>query len=152
MAGFHVGGTESDHVVVTILGRSHPTTTDYWDGNWVTSGVEAKAGSFAGRFTADLRVDELVAFRRQLVTLYEKLSGRASLASIERWLELDLDGDGRGHIAVSARLQESLGPWPAVLEFHLELDQTDLPPLIDQLREAEDAFPLLGRESGNEAR
>jgi hypothetical protein len=30
-----VGGEEAEFLAITLLGRSYPECTDYWDGNWL---------------------------------------------------------------------------------------------------------------------
>ena len=72
-------GHSAEHVSLTFTGRTHPSCTDYWDGNWLSTIIEVATGGFRGRVTADLRAEELETFRDQLKLLYEKNSGVAML-------------------------------------------------------------------------
>lgn len=64
--------------------------------------------------------------------LHEKLEGTASLIPIEPNLEVSFTGDGKGHIEVNgiARNHFQTG---TKLSFHLDLDQTFLPAIIEGL-------------------
>ena len=59
----------SDFLTITLLGRSHAGSTDYWDGNWLRAAVEVVAGGFRGSVSGDLRAEELAQFHDQLVSL-----------------------------------------------------------------------------------
>ncbi len=67
-----------EFLTIALLGRSHPEATDYWDGNWVTASVEARAGGFRGSVGGHLRAEELAAFHDQLARLQESLRGTPS--------------------------------------------------------------------------
>ena len=61
-----VGGHERERILLNVLGRSHPDATDYWDGNWLRTSIEARVGGFTAAFGADLRTDEFERFRSAL--------------------------------------------------------------------------------------
>lgn len=135
-------GDANDRLVITVRGRMHPQATDYWDANWLVTPIDLHVGGFKGRINAALRTSELAAFRSGLATLYEALEGEAHLESIEDWLTMTLVGDGAGHIAVSgaARDQPGIGN---TLHFSFTIDQTYLPPVIEQLAEIDREFPVV---------
>ncbi len=85
-------------LTISLLGRSHPGATDYWDGNWVRANVKVKAGGFRGSVGGDLRTEELARFLAQLGRLQESLRGTAEFATMEEWLSLRVSGDGKGHM------------------------------------------------------
>ena len=77
-----------DHLTIEVLGRMHPGSRDYWDGNWMLSPITFQIGGFAGRIDAGLRMPELVRFREGLQKLRDWRGGGAQLESLEPWLSL----------------------------------------------------------------
>src|SRR3954454_9303348 len=75
-------------LAITLLGRSHPGASDYWDGNWVLAAVKVQAGGFRGSVGGHLRSEELADFRNQLARLQESLRGTAEFATMEEWLSI----------------------------------------------------------------
>jgi hypothetical protein len=138
-----IGTNEDDQLVITVTGRMHPGRTDYWDGNWLVTPLELRVGGFTGRIMAALRANELLSFRDQLRTLYDTLTGQATLDSIEHWIHLDFEGDGAGHVAVKGMVKDEPG-MGNTLRLSLDLDQTFLPMILEQLDEVDRAFPVLG--------
>jgi hypothetical protein len=144
MGTIRVGGEQAEFFAITILGRSHPETGDFWDDNWVRAAVEVAAGGFRGAVSGDIRTDELLGFHRELVPLVACLSGLAHFTTMEEWLSLHITGDGRGHMELSCEVRDQPGIGNT-LEFRLALDQTDLRALTDQLERVLLAYPVLGR-------
>ena len=143
MCTIRVGGERSEFLAITLLGRSHPTASDYWDGNWVRAAVEVAAGAFRGKVDGDLRTDEFDAFRRELALLDESLAGVASFTTMEGWLSINATGDGRGHIELSCEVRDQPGIGNT-LAFRLALDQTYLRQAVAQLGQAVAEFPVIG--------
>jgi len=139
-----VGGERSEFLTITLLGRSHPAASDYWDCNWVRAVVEVNAGGFRGKVDGDVRADELEAFRRDVALLNESLSGVAHFTTMEEWLSISATGDGHGHVELSCEIRDQPGIGNT-LAFRLALDQTYLRPLVAQLAQAVLAFPVIGR-------
>jgi hypothetical protein len=144
MCSIRIGEYDGEFVSLTLHGRTHLAASDYWDGNWVNCTAEAVVGAFRGRLDRSIRTDELEAFRQQIGGLYERLTGDAILASMERWIRVQVTGDGRGHFEARCRLCEDLMSGNA-LEFTLCFDQTYLPPLLRQLDRALESYPVVGR-------
>ncbi len=145
-----IGQPEGEYVELNVLRRTHPTAKDFWDGNWLSCKISVKAGAWKGSFEANLRAEEFVALRKQLEEFYGKLSGEVAFDTqfepLEPWLKLKLTGDGLGHIAVEGEAMDHVG-WGNTLRFTLrDIDQTYLPAVISQLKDVEDAFPVVGRE------
>lgn len=138
-----IRGENGDLLRITLLGRSHPGATDFWDGNWLWATVEVRAGAFRGSVCGDLRADELFRFLRQLVTLQESLGGTAEFQTMEGWLSLRLVGDGQGHMACRCVLRDKPGIGNA-LECTLTTDQTFIRETAAQLAAAVQAFPVIG--------
>ena len=138
-------GAVGCRVDVYVRGRMLPQSSDYWDGNWLESDIVVDVGAFHGKIAAALRVDELQRFRKQLEVLYLTVAGSAHLESLEEWITLDVKVDGFGHITVDGQIQDRPGMGNRLL-FHIgELDQTDLPPVIEGLAAIEAAYPILGQ-------
>ena len=122
----------------------HPRASDYWDGNWLITDIVVEVGSFHGELRAALRADELQRFRRQLEELYRTVSGTARLESMEDWIDLVVKVDAFGHVTIDGQLQDRAGAGNR-LAFEIgNLDQSDLPPLIEGLVATEAAYPVLG--------
>jgi hypothetical protein len=140
-----VGRPSGDYLTVSVLGRAHPGTDDYWDGNWLFSPITASLGSFTAQLYAQLRVDELQAFRHGLQRIDRDLQGEATLTSIEHWVSLTVACQSNGTLALTGELDDVLGPGN-LLRFAMDdLDQTDLPNMISALETIEQAYPLLGQ-------
>jgi hypothetical protein len=139
-----VGGDDRDRISLSILGRSHPGATDYWDGNWVRTSVDASVGGFTAAFGADLRTDEFDRFRSALQALYEQLDGEAVFETLEGCVTLRFVGDGHGHVRVEAELLDRPGIGNR-LRCELQLDQTYLPPIIESLDDVARRWPVIGR-------
>jgi hypothetical protein len=130
--------------VLRVLGRAHPSATDFWDGNWLRTRIDAVAGDFSGGVTADVRADELADLRAQLDRLYRDGEGDASFTTLEYWINLEFHRDGLGHVQVRGEMFDMAGRMGNSLRFRLDLDQTYLPPIIDALEAVERAWPILG--------
>ncbi|MBX9623970.1 MAG: hypothetical protein K2X82_09195 [Gemmataceae bacterium] len=137
------GGEATEYLALTISGRSLPDSQDYWDGNWLVCRAEVAAGAFRGSVDRLLRNEDLARFLGWVERLYEVPSGEALFATLDGWLDLRLIRDRKGHVEARGQLCDD--PVEGnVLEFRLFGDQTDLPPLIAQLRAALAAFPVVG--------
>ena len=138
-----IGDSEGDRIEFRVAGRSHPGSSDYWDGNWLRTTVTVRAGGFSGRFRADLRAEEFSSFRDQLTQLYEALQGEAAFTTFEGQVLLVAAGDGRGHVAVKAELADAPGIGNR-LKVSLCLDQTYLPAVLESLDLLLATWPVLG--------
>jgi len=136
---FLVGSLDTDHVQAEVQRRAYPDT----EPEWLEVEIDISAGPFAARYRALWRAGFLPRFRRQVEALYQTLEGIAVLEpDWERSLTLTLSGDGLGHVRVSGEASADCGPRGATLTFTLpEIDQTYLPPLIEQLKGIEAQFP-----------
>ncbi|MFI9556169.1 WapI family immunity protein [Nonomuraea endophytica] len=74
---------QADHVEIRVIGRMHPGTADFWDGNWLTSPVLVHVGGFTAKIAAGPRSEELRDFRVDLQRVYREVRGRAVLSSME---------------------------------------------------------------------
>ncbi|WP_226900152.1 WapI family immunity protein [Nonomuraea phyllanthi] len=139
-------GGSIDHVLIRVLGRMHPGSTDFWDGNWLTSPIHVRAGGFTAKVDAGLRVDELRDFRAALERVYAEVRGAATLSSLEHWIELTVECHPTGSLSISGTVADHPG-MRNTLHFEIDgLDQTDIPALVNALVAVEKQFPVLGRE------
>jgi hypothetical protein len=121
----------------------HPDDRDYWDGNWLVSPIEVRAGAFTASVLAGLRVEELQSFRQEVELLLRGHADTARLASMEEWLSLSLHRRGDA-LDVCGVVTDSPGQGSR-LEFPVEgVMVSDLLSLIEELRSVEAAFPVLG--------
>jgi hypothetical protein len=139
-----IGSTEADHLSIVVLGRSHPDAADFWDGNWIRSALEVRAGGFTGHVVAQLRAEEIGRFTEGLQSLNDNLAGSAVLQSMEDWITLSITCHPNGALDVSGELTDAPGTGNR-LEFELNgFDQTHLPSWLSQLTAINESFPPLG--------
>jgi hypothetical protein len=140
-----IRGEGTDCLSLTVHRRSHPGATDYWDGNWLDCTAEVTAGGFRGNVTGCVHADELRRFRQELPPLYETLHGQVVFeTAMEGWLQVRINGDGRGHFEARCLLRD-YHAWDNALQFVLRFDQTYLPGLMGDLDGVLAEYPLLGR-------
>jgi hypothetical protein len=138
-----IDGDGGQYLIIEVHYRSYPLAEDRWDGNWLNSAVEVRAGEFTGRVSCYLRADEFVRFRDELRKLYEALEGRAVFTTLENQLKLTLVGDGSGRIDLEGLLRDQAG-LGNTLDFHFSLDQTYLPAVLARLDALLLSFPARG--------
>src|SRR5262245_34460174 len=121
MAEIRIGGAGRETLVIDVIARERPHSTDAEDGNWLHASVQVHAGGFDGRASGALRAEELVIFRDGVAALHQSLRGTATFSTMEGWLAIQMAGDGRGHIALSGQLHERPGSVNRLV-FRLEVD------------------------------
>jgi hypothetical protein len=138
-----IGDADGQHVLITVLGRKHPGLFDHCDGNWLACEVRIAAGSFRAAFRADLRAEELLAFRDQIDALVQSVEGAASFSTLEGQIAMTISGDVKGQVSVRGEARDM----PAsdnLLQFAFEIDQTYLKTVSLSLDATISAFPLVG--------
>lgn len=135
----------NEFIFIEALERTQLTSTDYWDGNWLNTEVTIKVGGFRGHVGGYLRTDEFATFREEVTALYSTLSGSATFRTMEEWLLIEMIGDGKGHITAEGSLIDNPGIGNTV-RFKLELDQTFLPSLLEELNTLIDRYPIIGSD------
>ena len=139
---FRIDGHETGSLSVTVLMRSH-NADDYWDGNWVDSIVDVKAGGFTGRFGACLRAEEFQSFRDGLAKIDSFESSAARFETMEGQLSIEIFGDKLGHLSAKCTALDQAGIGNR-LSFELKFDQTDLTAIIRGLNLIISNFPVIG--------
>lgn len=138
-----IGAAAGDHVAITVRQHEHREATDSWERGWLRATVRIVAGAFHGAYDALLRVEEIARLRTSLAQLHAELTGKARFETMEDWLRMDLEGDGRGHFVATCEAREQPGTG-CMLRFELRLDQTELLPVLASLDAVLAAFPLEG--------
>lgn len=141
-----LGDSENEYLHIRVSQRLFPENTDYWDGNWLIAAAEVSAGAFRGKLQGYLRTEEFIVFSQELTKLYNNLKGTAQFSTMEGWLEINLTGDGVGHIQADCLLNDN----PIIgntLKFSLEIDQTYIPLLLKSIKQVTQTFPIVGRPS-----
>jgi hypothetical protein len=133
-----------EFLTIALLGRVHPGAVDYWDGNWIAASTVARAGGFHGSVEGHLRADELAGFYQRLARLQETLLGAAEFATMEDWLSIRVEGDGRGGMTCRCGVRDEPGVGNT-LAFKLATDQTFTRRTVAELAAAVEAFPVIGR-------
>jgi len=121
---FKVGRGEHEFALVEVVG-------DRGDG-WLPALVTIRAGGFSGQYPCNLDCGAFSRFAKELRELARTLKGSATFSSYEEQFELSLVGDGLGHVAAKGEAMDFAGTGN-LLRFHLEMDQTELQPLIRDL-------------------
>lgn len=129
-----VGQRDTEHVVIDILDQ---VPDDY---GWLNAEVAVSVGAWSGRFGACLRTPDFPRFRQQLEHLLANPSATASFTTLEQQLELKFLGNLLGHIKVEGQAVDQAGVGNR-LQFSLDIDQSYLPDLINELLAVERRFP-----------
>jgi hypothetical protein len=140
----HLGRLQRARVSLDVTGRQYQSATDYWDGNWLLVDVAIDMGGWQGRFGANLRADDFERFLEAVVRLNDDLRTTAEFTTLEGWLWLRLEGDGLGHIKVHGEATDHPGDGDTLTFRFDDMDQTDLAPLISELRGVLNQFPVIG--------
>lgn len=141
-----IGCQDKDHLLIEAISRTHPNCNDYWDGNWISCKVCINSGSFNAEIKNDicLRADEFKSFLEGIELLYESLKGVAKYSSTEGWLDLEISGDGKGHMCAKGYVLDKHHDGNK-LEFCMNFDQTSIPCTINGLKGLLDKYPVLGK-------
>jgi hypothetical protein len=132
---------ETEAVVLEVRGRERPSSNYSDDGNWLVTRIDVQVGAFSAAIATSLRADELARLRADLEQLHAAIEGEAAFHAMEGSLELDLRGDGLGHINVIGCLRDRRD---TALHFSLDVDRTYLPPMVEALRDVEGSWPAVG--------
>lgn len=123
-----IGHGEFDHVAIEVTGARGE--------DWFAANVRVASGIWSGGFRWEFHKGELHQFAEELDQLYRTLLGTAKLIPMEPNLELEMTGDGKGHITVKGQARAEFGTG-TYLTFRLEVDQTELPIIVKSLLAAD---------------
>jgi hypothetical protein len=134
-----LGGSPTGQLTLRPMAREYPDE-GYPDVNWISTRVTIAAGAFRGEVDALLYADDFISFRDGVRPLYTDLLGTALFATPEEWVRIEIEGDGRGHFTARCVVRDQPGSGNQ-LTFELELDQTELPAILQALDAICEAFP-----------
>lgn len=140
---FRIGASNREHLIVRPGAHERPEDGDHWDGNWVNATIEIAAHAFRGNVEAQLRAEDFVRFRDQLRPLSENLGGSARFVTMEDWLSVQIQGDGKGHFHAACVAVDQPGMGNR-LTFGIDFDQTELPEVLRGLDAICEAIPVVG--------
>lgn len=130
-----------DYLEIGVLNYAYPEANDAYDKNWLNVIIQVKAGAFSGKFDAYFQTADFIGLWHQLKELYNDLGKQFKFSTLEDQLTMDFTGDELGHININVRAQDQAGVGN-ILEFDLNIDQTDVKVLIDQLNEIIREYPF----------
>jgi hypothetical protein len=132
-----------NYLRLTIIKHQFPNAQDDWDKNILDVKVSVKSGAFLGELDTIFMTTDFESFKQQLRNLYINLNGTATFSGYEHSDMIKLRGNGLGHLNVECQLTESNIPLNE-LKFELDLDQTFLPSIINQINLITKEFPIIG--------
>lgn len=143
MAELLIGTKDADYISIPILQREFPESHDFLDGNWLDCSINFHISAFNGEFECRLRAEEFQTFYDDVCKLDETLIGIAEFSTMEEQVELVLEGDGKGHVAVKGFLMDPRRE--NRLEYRFNIDQTYLEGLRRELHRLVEHYEVRGR-------
>jgi len=126
-----------------VLGRQFPDQNEYWDGNWLNVRVRVEApGAVVEAHGPIIHAPELESFVNELDLLEATLAGGASLKCTEPNLDVALQAESLGHVAVTINITPE--HMTQLHEFSFSIDQTYLKPVIAKCRKILSDYPIKG--------
>ena len=146
VAGLGAPNLKLDGLQIWIR-RQFPDSHDYWDGNWLR--VTAHCGGPGASVLATgsfIHIAELDRWRGETEELSNTLNGGAELACMEPNLSVTLKSRSLGHITMEVSITQdhvTQRHW-----FRFDIDQSYLPPFVDQCRSISKEYPIRGSRDG----
>lgn len=138
---FSFGQSESERIEIDILRYERTPVGDYHDDNWLTVKIDVSTGGFRGTVHAALLTFELKEFVAEMETLFQTLIGIAEFQTLEEQLQIELKGDGKGHILLTGEVLDQAGIGNR-LSFSFQFDQVALGKSIRGIKAVTEKFPL----------
>jgi len=132
---------EGNYLEITPSTYFYLPETDSYDRSWLTTNVKVKGGAFCGEYDANLQTFDFIYLKQQLEALYRDLSSSFEFSPLEGQLFMRFSGDGLGHIYVDCTAKDQPGGG-STLNFEINIDQTDIQELINQLNAITVAYPV----------
>jgi hypothetical protein len=142
MKSINIKSDNGSNIRINIINYERMANGDFYDSNWVAASIRFSIGAFSGNYNLSMLTYEFVSFREQLIILHKELTGLAELDTMEGQVKLAFSGNGRGTITLNGSMQDRSGDGN-VINFELNLDQTYLIPLIDELNELIAEYPVI---------
>ena len=135
-----VKGESGNRVQVSVQGYERAASADPHDSNWLACTVAVHVAGFEGGVEAAMQTYDFARFRTALDGLLEGKEKAAVFSTMEEALELRLEADNLGHVAVSGTVTSA--DRSSTLSFLIETDQTYLKSTQGQLHAALAEFPV----------
>ena len=133
--------SEGNFLEVTPATYFYLSETDSYDKSWPITNIKVKGGVFYGEYNANLQTFDFIFLKQQLEALYNDLSSSFEFSPIEGQLFMRFSGDGLGHIYVDCTAKDQAGGG-STLNFEINIDQTDIQELVNQLNAITMAYPV----------
>jgi hypothetical protein len=125
----HIGYESRQVIIQATVSNPHDT------GPHIFANIDLVAGNFRGVLSGSISRDSLVTFNSQLEKLYRTLRGKAFCQILDYTLEVVVEGNGFGHVTASVKAFDYLGQHSMThFDFGIDLDQTFLPELINEIK------------------
>jgi hypothetical protein len=125
---------------IEVVGQIYPKEELIYERNWLNTIVQVEVGSFLGKFSAQMQTFDFEIFKKELEFAYKNLKGGATLEGVESQVNIHVSGDGVGHFIAKCHLLDKVGIGNELI-CDLNMDQTQLPEIIDQLNTIVRTFP-----------
>lgn len=135
MPSLRFGSAENEYLELEIAlppGAGHSETL-------MDVPVELVVDGFRGRITPMFEVDDFVRFLSALRSVYETLSGHATLDSRDRQLYFTASGNGRGAVTIEGYAY-ARATYGNKLTFEITIDQSYLPEPLATLTKVVEAW------------
>jgi hypothetical protein len=114
------------------------------DRNMISIKIIINAGGFKADYIAEIMTVDFEKFKQELKRLYDNLSGYANFDCLERYLMINIKGDGLGHFIADCEAIDKPGFEESTLRFTLHFDQTKINDLVYQLDLITKEYPITG--------
>jgi hypothetical protein len=134
---------ESSRMEISLLRRSYPDSTDYWDGNWVSSEINISIPGISVSVPFELRTDELIGFLDSLTKVKNGSGNEFEMRTLEDGLYIKGEVELTGSIIWHCRITYPIGDG-ANLNFRFNSDLNQMESLIQQLKKELITYPVIG--------
>lgn len=126
---------------IKIIGYERMEASDYYDANWLVVSITADIEGIYTKFSqACLLTRDFFEFSQQLINLNNGCIDSAKLESFEPNIEVSISKVGSlGELNMSGKL---IPPDGNLHQFSLQIDQSYLPPIIADIKDALLKYPV----------
>ena len=144
MCLIHVSGKHGESLVLSIHGRTDPTSNDYWDANWLTCTAVLRTSSFGEMLCRSVRNEDLGRFKRMLTVFLTTEGSEALLDTLDGWLDVRVCRDDEGNAIARCQLvDDPVNGNPIEVDF--QLDDHAPATLVTELETVLAQYPIVGQ-------
>ena len=140
MTSIHIRN-DQDCIIITILGRVHPNSSDYWDANWLSCTLEVSLQAKSTLVNGQLRNEDLVRFISTLKNMLISKDAMGLLDVLDGWLDIQFNRKDI-MILVDCHLENIYGNGD-VNDYAFVIDDNAIKTIIDEASLAISLFPVL---------